>query len=318
MMAWKILIAAPVLLLAAPLWAQRPKRPVAPEGARVHRDLIYAHAGGKDLLLDLYLPENSAGRLPILLWVHGGAWRGGSKDRTPAVRLVKRGYAVASINYRLSQRAIFPAQIHDCKAAVRWLRAHADKYNLNPNRIAAWGSSAGGHLVALLGTSGDVPQLEGTLGSQGHSSRVQAVVDFFGPTDFLQMDAAGSRIHHDAPDSPESRLIGGPIQENKDKAARANPITYVSKDDPPFLIMHGDQDPAVPHHQSQLLYEALKRAEVEVTFQTVKGTGHGFRGAEIDRAVDEFLDKHLKSAGRDACATNIDTGKILRLGVQKT
>jgi acetyl esterase/lipase len=264
--------------------------------AAVHSNLVYARADGKDLLLDLYVPESATnGRFPVVVWIHGGAWRSGSKEKPPAARLTARGYAVASISYRFSAEALFPAQIHDAKAAVRWLRANAAEYGLDPARFAAWGASAGGHLAALLGTSGGVAALEGTLGNQNRSSRVQAVIDFFGPTDFLKMDAAGSKMHHDAPDSPESKLIGGPIQQNAEKAARANPITYVSADDPPFLIMHGDRDPLVPHDQSRLLHEALKKAGVEATFETVEGAGHGFSGPEIDRAVDAFLDRRLKA-----------------------
>ena len=143
---------------------------------------------------------------------------------------LKDGYAGASLNYRLSQHALFPAQLEDVKAAVRWLRANAETYRLDPNRFAAWGSSAGGHLVAMLGTTGDVAEFE--VGENlKMSSRVQAVVDYFGPTDFLQMDAQSlpDGLVHDAPDSPESQLVGGPIQEHQDRVARANPITYVSK-----------------------------------------------------------------------------------------
>src|SRR5260221_4919549 len=155
--------------------------------------------------------------------------------------MLDQGYAVASLNYRLSGEALFPAQIEDCKAAVRWLRAHAKEYSLDPEHFGAWGSSAGGHLVALLGPSGDVKEFEkGPHLDQ--SSRVQAVCDYFGPTDFLQMDAHAipdARLKHDLPNSPESRLIGGPIQENKDKVAKVNPITYVTPDDPPVLIVHG-------------------------------------------------------------------------------
>ncbi len=278
--------------------------------AAVHTNLIYARAGSTDLLLDLYVPESSSNnRFPVVVWIHGGAWRSGSKEKPPAARLTARGYAVASINYRLSAEALFPAQIHDSKAAVRWLRANAAEYGLDPGRFAAWGSSAGGHLAALLGTSGGVVDLEGTLGNLNRTSRVQAVVDFFGPTDFLKMDAAGSTMNHDAPDSPESKLIGGPIQRNPEKAARANPITYISPDDPPFLIMHGDKDPLVPHDQSRLLYEALKQARVEVSFETVKGGGHGFSGPEIDLAVDAFLDKHLKAPRASDSGAWVDPDK---------
>ena len=269
-------------------------------GVKVLRDLEYAKPDGKPQLLDLFVPEKADGPLPLIVWIHGGAWSAGSKNGTPALGQLRRGYAVASINYRLSQEAIFPAQIHDCKAAIRWLRAHAKEYNLDPKRIGVWGSSAGGHLVALMGTSGDVKELEGDEGNLDQSSRVQAVCDWFGPTDFCQIAAHAlpdSKFDHDAAGSPESKLIGGPVQENKDKVAKANPITYVSKDDPPFLIMHGDKDNVVPHHQSEILAEALKKAGVQVTFETVKGAGHGFGGPEVMKTVEEFFDKHLGNLG---------------------
>ncbi len=262
------------------------------------KDIEYAEVGGKSLLLDIYFPKQSKEALPLIVWIHGGAWRAGSKDRCPALRFLEKGFVVASINYRLTHEAIFPAQIQDCKAAIRWLRANAKKYRVDPKRVGVWGSSAGGHLVALLGTSGDVNELEGTGGNLDQSSRVQAVVDFFGPTDLLQMDAhalPSAPFKHDDPDSPESKLIGGPIQENKDKAARANPIKYISSDDPPILIVHGDSDPLVPHHQSQIFYEALKKAKVDVRFHTVKGAGHGFgRNEDVERMVDKFFSEKLR------------------------
>ncbi len=266
----------------------------------VTRDIEYVPGGHQRQKLDLYLPERADGAetnepLPLIIWVHGGAWLGGSKDRTRATRFLSKGYAVASINYRLSQHAIFPAQIQDCKAAVRRLRAGAEEYGIDPTRFAVWGSSAGGHLVALLGTAGDVNEFD--VGENlDVSSRVQAVCDFFGPTDFTKMSSFWSTMDHDSPTSPESKLVGGAIQDNKDKCRAANPITYVTKDDPPFLICHGDKDPLVPHNQSEILNEALKQAGVEVTFHTVKGGGHGFGGPEIDRLVEQFFDKHLKPA----------------------
>jgi acetyl esterase/lipase len=211
---------------------------------------------------------------------------------------------VASIGYRLSGDALFPAQIEDCKAAIRWLRAHAKEYGLNPARFGVWGSSAGGHLVVLLGTSGGVKEFD--VGANlDQSSRVQAVCDYYGPTDLLQMDAhalPSARLKHDPANSPESRLIGGAIQENKEKAARVNPITYVTPDDPPFLIVHGDADPTVPIHQSQLLFEALKKAGVSVHFHTIKGAGHGqgFGGRELDEMVTGFFDRCLQGKAAPA------------------
>jgi acetyl esterase/lipase len=245
----------------------------------------------------LYVPKEGS-RLPVIVNIHGGAFRMGSKEQGVPLEYLARGYAVASLNYRLSQHAKFPAQIEDCKAAVRWLRAHAAEYRLDPALFAAWGASAGGHLAAMLGTTGDTREFD-VGGNLDQPSRVQAVVDYFGPTDFLQMDAhrpAGGMVH-DTADSPESELVGGAIQDNKEKTARANPITYVSAGDPPFLICHGDQDPLVPHHQSELLEAALRKAGVPVTFYTVQGAGHGgFRDPRVAELTAEFLAKHLKPA----------------------
>ena len=272
-----------------------PPRVRMPEGVRALRNLEYARVGEKSLLLDLYLPEKASGPLPVIMWVHGGGWRGGSKERCPAIPVTEHGYAVASINYRLSHEATFPAQIHDCKAAVRWLRANAEKYGLDPKRIGAWGASAGGHLVAMLGTAGDVKDLEGQEGNLKYSSRVQAVCDFFGPADLAKMAGKRERMPAEAPYAPESLLIGGPLLENLDKAARASPVTYVSKDDPPFLIAHGDQDNLVPLEQSQVLYDALKGAGVEATLHIVQGGGHGFRSPEVYDKVLAFFEEHLKT-----------------------
>lgn len=242
---------------------------------RVLRDLGYVAGGHKRNKLDIYLPEPAkvAMPLPLIVWVHGGAWLEGSKEDCPAVRFTRKGYAVASINYRLSQHEIFPAQIEDCKAAVRWLRANSDKYGLDAERFGVWGASAGGHLVALLGTAGDVKEFDKGE-NLNVSSRVQAVCDYFGPTNLLAFDPYDPSLDKDEFDAsnwPPAKLLGGPVQENKELAQRANPITFVTKDDPPFLIVHGDKDQLVPINQSQLLYKALKAADVEVKFYTVKG-----------------------------------------------
>ena len=264
-------------------------------GVLAHRDLAYVSGGHERQKLDLYLPP-AAGPLPLIVWIHGGAFRMGSKqDRVP-FEMLDQGYAIASLNYRLSQHARFPAQIEDCKAAVRWLRAHAGTYGLDPSRFASWGESAGGHLAAMLGTAGHERSFE--VGEHlEHSSRVQAVLDFFGPTDFLQMDAhrLPEGMVHDTADSPESQLVGGAIQEHPAEVARANPATYVTRDAPPFLIIHGDRDPLVPYHQSTLLADALKAAGVPVTFYTVVGAGHGgFDDPQIEILVREFLAAHLR------------------------
>ncbi len=279
---------------------QARRAPTLPEGTRALRDVAYVPNGHERQKLDLFIPPGATNPLPLIIWVHGGAWQAGSKEQCPALPYLSRGYAVASLNYRLSQHAVFPAQIEDCKAAVRWLRAHAKENGIDPERFAVWGASAGGHLVALLGTTGDVKKFD--VGENlGVSSRVQAVVDFFGPTDFTQMakdSLPNSPFDHDAPDAPEAKLIGGAVQENKDKAAAANPITYVSKDDSSFLIMHGSKDNVVPYQQSELLRDALQKAGVPVTLKIVEGAGHGFGGREIEQQVAEFFDQQLKSSTR--------------------
>jgi acetyl esterase/lipase len=259
------------------------------------RDLVYTSLPERKLALDLYLPAVQAGRpFPLVVWIHGGAWLMGDKAWCMAVPLTQQGFAVASLDYRLSQEAIFPAQLEDCKAAIRWLRAHASEYHLDPGRFGVWGDSAGGHLAALVGVTGGRPDLEGNVGGYwDQSSGVQAVCDWYGPSDFLHMHDDPGRSNHDAHDSPESLLIGGPIQEHPDWVARANPITYITPDAPPFLIMHGDQDDTVPLNQSILLAEALRQAGVPVTFEIVKGAGHGFKLEEHLPRVAAFFTRHL-------------------------
>jgi len=299
-----------------------PEQNRLPEGARTERDLVYGSAGGRELKLNLYLPPGDEAK-PLIIWIHGGAWLQGSKDGpSPAQQFVGSGYAVAHVGYRLSQVAKWPAQMHDCKAAVRWLRANAARYHLDPKRFAAWGSSAGGHLVAVLGTSGGVAELEGTCNELKTSSSVQAVVDWFGPTDFLQMNKFRSNIAHDEARSPESQLIGGPIQENKDATAKANPITYVERGEalPHFLIMHGTKDDLVPFNQSELLNEALKAAKADVTFVPMEGAGHGFGGEQSFTLVREFLTRVLgKTTAVKGPVLGRTTGQIpLNKPVQNT
>ena len=267
------------------------------EDLRVLRDVPYVSGGHERQKLDLYLPKEHGEMRPLVIWIHGGAWLGGSKEYCPAARLVKDGYAVASINYRLSQHAIFPAQIEDCKAAVRWLRAHAAEHGLDPKRFAVWGASAGGHLAALLGTAGDVKDFDRGE-NLDQSSAVQAVVDFFGPTDLLKMgEQSGPEraSDHNSADSPESRLIGGAVQLNPKRAKQASPITFVSKKDAPMLLVHGTVDPVVPAEQSRSLYNALVKKKVPAKLHLVEGAGHGKGFGEKEAAaVKDFLAQYLK------------------------
>lgn len=286
------------------------------EGIRAQLDIPYADNDNPRQRLDLYLPTKPAGDgpLPIVVWIHGGAWRAGDKKgglRNVANLVAGGEYAAASVGYRLTGESIWPSQIHDCKAAIRWIRANAKKHNIDPQRIGVWGSSAGGHLVAMLGTSGGVAKLEGDLGPHAETAgNVQCVVDYYGPSDLLAMGQYPSNMDHDAPNSPESILVGGPVQETKDAARAASPATYVTENDPPFLIVHGDNDMTVPYNQSERLHAALKAAGVDTTFITVTGGGHGrFNSSELLHRVELFFDKHLRGQDAEIPDTAIKVGQ---------
>ncbi len=265
---------------------------VAPPPAKVVKNIEYARVGNLALELDLYLPEQSTAPVPVILSIHGGGWHGGSKEASPGTHFTEYGYAVAAINYRLIGQGVFPAPIHDCKAAVRWLRANAAKYGLDTRRMGVWGASAGGHLAALLGTSGGVRKLEGDLGNANESSRVQAVVDYFGPTDLTKWRPNADPSVNEK--LSESRLMGFDVVKYHKRAARGNPITYVSKDDPPFFVGHGEQDKLVPVSQSELLHAALVNARVASQLRIVPGAGHSVPGLGLDAEVRAFFDQHLK------------------------
>lgn len=291
---------AGALAAAAPAVPTK-KAPPLPPGVVVHRDLAYVAAGHPRQKLDLYLPAPTGGpetARPVLLWIHGGGWRAGSKDGCPPARqgFLGRGFAVASLGYRLSSDAIFPAQIEDVKSAVRWLRAHAAEYGLDPRRFAAWGSSAGGHLVALLGTSGEVSAFDRGAHLE-QSSRVQAVVDFYGPADFVRFLATPGYETHRQANSPENLLVGAPLAQHPELAARVSPVTYATPDDPPFFIVHGDADPTVPVSQSEALHAALRKVRVDSTLVILPGARHGgpeFAQPDLLGRIEAFLRRSLR------------------------
>jgi len=323
----------------------QPTNPQLPGPPPTARDIAYAPSdpASRDAhLLDLYLPSNpGGGRVPVVIFSHGSAWmanNGREGAQALAALLNKAGYAVAGVAIRTSAQSTFPGQLYDIKSAIRWLRANADKYSLNPDRIGIVGESSGGWTAAMAAVTGDVPELEGNLGVTGVSSAVQAAIAYYPPTDFLQMDAwalkacdpaAGSlprgAFCHDAPDSPESRLIGCAIQTCPEKVQRANPIRYISSADPAIMIIHGDSDPLVPHAQGELLYQALNKACHDAVFISLPVAGHGVwysmmndpalvaaatrrstssKGCAVENpkpyvptaaTIVEFLDAHLKS-----------------------
>jgi acetyl esterase/lipase len=280
--------------------------PGLPPGTKVLKDVPYVKDGHKLQKLDLYLPARGQSPQPLVIWIHGGGWHRGSKERTPAVRLLSKGFAVASIDYRLSDDAIFPAQIEDCKAAVRYLRQHAAEHGLDPDRFGAWGASAGGHLAALLATSAGVEEFERVPPGGApatYSTKLQAAVDWFGPIDLTRMprsNPAGPPPESKAFEESEpatAKLLGGPVHENPEKARQASPLTYISRDDPPILIMHGDRDQLVPVGQSKQFHEALTQARLKSTLRVIPGAGHGGQGFNRPEVIDQIADfftAHLK------------------------
>ena len=266
------------------------------DGCRRINDIQYAEADGHRLLLDLYLPEQ-VDRPPLVVWIHGGAWRRGSKSPMPLTDLVKNGFAVASVDYRLSPVAKFPAQIHDCKAAIRFLRGSAEKYGVNTERIGIAGSSAGGHLVALIGVTNHHQGLEGDVGDHHEqSSSVQAIVDYFGPTNFLTI-LQQSTPHGLSVRVPALQLLlGDEPDEVPDLARLASPVFHVDRHDPPLLLIHGDQDPQVPINQSHELHAQYKKHKLPVHFEVVHGGAHGggdFFDTRRNDLVREFFTRHL-------------------------
>lgn len=246
--------------------------------------------------------------IPVILFLHSGAWITGERTGGPAIREAARGYAVASIDYRLAPAYTWPAPLENCKTAVRWLRANATRYHLDPNRIAVFGASAGGHLGAMLATTSDRPEFEGLeLGNPQFSSAVKAVVDFYGPTDLLKMDEQKlpcyPGLSANASYMPPSLLMGCPIQQCRDKTATSNPINYIKPNDPPFLIMQGQLDCLVPWQQSKILYDALIAKGVDaslVLLPTAQHTYAQFNEPRYQQMVDEFLDRTMKPYRRRA------------------
>jgi acetyl esterase/lipase len=290
----RVTVAEEAVFLAQRAGSQQGRAPV-PDTVLIHRDIEYADTDHPRQRLDLYLPRQPRGDqpLPLIVSIHGGGWRQGDKqtgNRFAAEVAADGRYAVASIGYRLTGDAPWPAQIHDCKAAIRWLRAHAGEYGFDPEKIGVTGASAGGHLSAMLGTSGGAEELEGTLGNHGGtSSRVACVVNQYGPANLLTMGGM-----HNGPDSPEAALLGGPVPERQEAARAASPISYVTTDDPPMMCIHGTADGIVPFAQSKEFQAAIEKAGRECILITVTDGGHGsFRNPAVPDRLRRFFDHHL-------------------------
>jgi acetyl esterase/lipase len=269
-------------------------------GVRHWRDVVSAHVMGfRPLTLFVSVPKTTAPP-PLVIFIHGGAWMMGHPMVSSAVydaldpigKLLRAGFAVARISYRFSSEGTFPTQLHDCKSAVRFLRNRAAVFGVDPHRFAAMGDSAGGHLAALVGLTGDVAGLEGDVGDATGSSAVQAVVDWFGPAELLTMREQAledGMKGQDDPGSPESQLVGGPIQQYRAAAMAASPISYVSSAAPPFHIQHGARDRLVPLGQSELLHRTLLAAGADSTLVVIEDADHCFWGVSPDGIVERDI-----------------------------
>lgn len=303
-----VLVTTMVCSLFATACAADEKQPQLPPGVRLEKDLAYVEGGDEAQRLDLYLPTQPSEKpLPLIVHIHGGGWRGGSKYPCSFVGMVNRGYVVASIEYRFSQKAVFPAQIQDCQAAIRWLRGNASKYSIDPAHVGVIGGSAGGHLSALVGTAGGAKAFSQIGGHPDQSDRVQCVCDIFGPANFatvMQQAAADPNVRNifkfNSDSDPYSLLIGGHLEKSPEKTAAVSPVHYISADDPPMLILHGTHDALVPYAQSVELEAALKATKVPVWLQTLPGAGHGggaFSKPKVLNLVNNFFDHYLRGDG---------------------
>lgn len=300
----RLLLASVILVISVAIWgtgvaesAEGRRRRMEFPDVNIVRDVVYKRVNGRDLSLDVYSPKSISRPLPVVIWIFGNRWSKGTKNHPPPLNLMSHGYIVVSIEYRLSGEAPFPAAIEDCKAAVRWIRANASAYHFDADHIGAWGHSAGGHLAALLGTSGDISELEDGGGNSSFSSRVQAVCDLAGPSDIVQFYDTVSRSNDGMASIAKSSIeqfLGGRVEENRTKAIAASATTYISKDDAPFLIIHGENDESIPVSQSKILADKLKAAGVPVTLIVAEGRGHGVGAPAYAQEITSFFDKYLK------------------------
>lgn len=279
-------LAAVALLAGSSSLAQVP-------GVVTENDLVYTHAGGTDLKMDMAWPADGKGPFPAVLVIHGGGWKAGDKasNRPLLAEFAARGYVAASPQYRFCPKEIFPAQVHDVKAAVRWLRTNAAKYKIDADHIGAVGFSAGGHLSLMLGLTGPSDGLEGDLPADAPSSKVQAVVNYFGPTDLAAADIpeVSKPLVRD--------FLGGAPEEKAALYAQSSPLTFVTKDDAPILTFQGTKDPLVPHTQATKLADAMTAAGVPGRVELLLGAGHGWAGIDLEQTkagTFAFFDRYLK------------------------
>jgi acetyl esterase/lipase len=284
------------VLMAAPPLGCAGKAQERQADVRLEKDLVYGKGGDTELQLNLAMPKEGDGPFPAVVCIHGGGWIGGKRqDLDKLTELVAaKGYVAVTVTYRFAPAAKFPAQIEDCKAAVRWLRANGKKYKIDAERIGATGFSAGGHLVCLLGTTNKDDGLEGMGGNPDQSSAVQAVASFFGPTDFT-----AKTWNEDVEKKYFVPFLGGTFADKPEAYKRASPVTYVKKGMPPFMFFHGTEDKLVNVRQSRLLCDKLKEVGGAARVIELQGAGHGWGDPELKQTMEQmqsFFDEHLKKA----------------------
>lgn len=289
---WLIASLLGTLFLNGPVQAFA--RPQVPKGVEWKADIEYSNPDNQHLQLNMARPASGDGPFPAVLCIHGGGFRAGKRESYDelCVQLAERGYVAATITYRLAPKYQFPAAVFDSKAAVRWLRANAAELKINPDKIGATGGSAGGHLVQFLGVTADVPRFEGDGGNANQSSRVACVVNVYGPSDFTKSYGKSVDAHEVLP-----LWLGGNLETARGRHIEASPLYWVTPAAAPTLCIHGTDDKYVAYEQAIWMVDKLKAANVEAELLTLKGAGHGFKGADAEtaeQALFEFFDKHLK------------------------
>jgi acetyl esterase/lipase len=288
----RLQFAAIALTMASFAHAQQPPKVVVPEGVVFERDIEYANPDEQHLKLNLARPKKGDGKFPAVVCIHGGGFRAGSREgyNNTVLKLAQNGYVAMTVSYRLAPKFQFPAAVHDTKAAVRWLRINAEKYQVDPERIGVTGGSAGGHLALFLGVTGDVKEFDGGENS-GPSSKVTCVVNVYGPSDFTK--SYGKSV-----DAAEvlPLWLGGDLKTHLRTHLRASPLYWVTPNAAPTLCIHGTEDKYVHHEQSQWIVDKMKAAGVEAELLLLEGAGHGFKGADAekaDKAMVDYFARHL-------------------------
>jgi acetyl esterase/lipase len=288
------LFAVPFALALVVASASGQKQPVVPDTVTFETGVEYTNPDDQHLKLNIARPKGD-GPFPAVVCIHGGGFRAGKRESYDAlaIKLAERGYVAVTVSYRLAPKYPFPAAIHDTKAAVRWLRAHAKQYRIDPDRIGTTGGSAGGHLAQFLGVTGDVKEFEGTGGHAEQSSKVKCVVNVYGPSDFTK--SYGKSV-----DAAEvlPLFLGGNLEKARALHIKASPLYWVTPNAAPTLFIHGTEDKYVHVEQAEWIHDKLKAAAVETELLKLEGAGHGFKGKDAEtaeKALFAFFDKHLKA-----------------------